>query len=130
MMFLIYIKKIGGMVNGKYRYDFHFYQQENLSTMNFSDEFSLKPYCLNNSTDMVENIRTKVMTLYTEIKLSLIQENCCLSFKNCVDGICSLGYEDISEYEVYPEEGRLFFNYLEPIEEVKEKLQAKGLTFD
>ena len=124
---LIYIRKIGEKLDGNIQYELYFTMQENLKPSSFSEEYDATPYCLNHETNMVEGIRTKKLYLETKVKLSLIQDNCCMSFKNCVDQVCALGYEDISEYEEYPEEGRLFFMFNELEETVTEKLKKKQL---
>ena len=67
----------------------------------------------------------EVHTVKMKIKLELIQDNCCFSFSDATDGIIAIAWEDISEYDEYPEEGRIFFRFGETLDEVEEKLAVK-----
>ena len=65
----------------------------------------------------------EVHTVKTKIKLDLAQDNCCFSMSDILDGICALGWENVDEYDEYPEDrGRLFFKFGETLETVEEKL--------
>ena len=59
------------------------------------------------------------------IKLELAQDSCCFAMSDFYDGICAIAFEDISQYESYPEDGRLFFFFGESLQEVEEKLATK-----
>lgn len=62
-----------------------------------------------------------------KIKLDLIQNNCCFSISDCYDGIVSMAWENMDEYEEYPEDGRLFFNFGETLSKVERKLAMKNI---
>ena len=74
-----------------------------------------------------EEYITEVHTVKTKIKFDLIQDNCCFSVSDCYDGIIALAWEDISQYEEYPEDGRLFFKFGESIDDVDDKLARKHI---
>ena len=63
----------------------------------------------------------------TTIGFDLIQDNGCFSFKQAMDGVVSLCFENIDDYDEYPEDGRLFFMFGEPLEEVQRKLALKNI---
>ena len=49
--------------------------------------------------------------------------------QDCVDGIVALAWEDMSNYEEYPEPIRLVFKYGENIESVEDKLAQRSQFF-
>ena len=63
----------------------------------------------------------------TTIEFDLIQDNRCFSFKQAMDGVVSLCFENIDDYDEYPEDGRLVFMFGEPLEEVQRKLAIKNI---
>jgi hypothetical protein len=44
-----------------------------------------------------------------------------------MDGIISIAWEDISDYDEFPEDGRIFFRFGESLEEVENKLAMKNI---
>ena len=62
-----------------------------------------------------------------KIKLDLIQNNCCFSISDCYDGVIALAWENMDDYDEYPEEGRIFFKFGETLEEVENKLAIKNV---
>ena len=118
---LCFIKSIGKENDGFYRYEFMF--------LNNIDEFQLEednyPCCLAETIVPITN--TTIHVVKTKIKLDLIQDNCCFSFKHAIIGIVALGWEDISSYDEYPEDGRIFFKFGESLEEVENKLAMKNI---
>ena len=61
------------------------------------------------------------------VKLDLIQDNCCFGFQDCTDGVIALAWENMDDYDEYPEEGRIFFRFGETLEEVEDKLAIKNV---
>ena len=119
---LCFIKYVGEETGGYYRYEFVF---TNNTSEVFGEDFNQKPACLVNNLMVDEKYIWEVHTVKMKIKLELIQDNCCFSVSDCYDGIVSLAWEDISEYDEYPEEGRIFFRFGETLDEVEEKLAVK-----
>ena len=72
-----------------------------------------------------EEYITEVKTVRTHMKLNLIQDSACFSMQDCMDGIVALAWEDISEYEEYPSEGRICIFFGENINDVGRKLAIK-----
>lgn len=65
----------------------------------------------------------------TEVELGVIQESDTFCMYDAIDGVIALGWENLSEYEEYPD-NRLIFNYGEGIEEVKKKLYSRDLLLN
>lgn len=120
---LCFIKYVGENTEEKKIYELLF--TNNIDEF-WGENFEYMPCCLVNELIPDENGYDEVYELVTNLKLTLIQQSCCNSFQDCIDGIIALGYEDISDYEEYPEEGRVVLHYGYTLEEVEEMLSAKG----
>jgi hypothetical protein len=70
------------------------------------------------------------MKMDITLKLDLAQENSCFSMQDCIDGIIPLAWENIDEYETYPEEGRLILKFGEIYSEIKDKLNNKNINLE
>lgn len=123
-VYLCFVRLIGKENDGYYQYEFIF--TDNISEV-WGEDFNQKPACLVNNLMISEEYITEVHTVKTKIKFDLIQDNCCFSVSDCYDGIIALAWEDISQYEEYPEDGRLFFKFGESIEDVDSKLAMKNI---
>lgn len=71
-----------------------------------------------------------IKTIKTNIKLALIQDSTCFGMQDAMDGIVAIGYEDISDYEEYPEDGRLILHYGITYNECEELLANKNIVFE
>ena len=121
---LCFIRLVGKENDGYYNYEFIF--TDNINEV-WGEDFNQKPACLVNNLMVSEEYVTEVHNVKTKIKFDLIQDNCCFSVSDCYDGIIALAWEDISQYDEYPEDGRLFFKFGEDIEEVDNKLAMKNI---
>ena len=65
----------------------------------------------------------------TSIPLGLITKNLCLGMKHAIDNVVALGWEDISDYEEYPDDGRVILYYGMKLNEVEEILKNKDGIF-
>ena len=63
----------------------------------------------------------------TDMMLDLAQDNSCFSMQDARDNIVALAYENIDNYEEYPEEGRIVIHFGESIDEVEKKLAKRNL---
>ena len=75
------------------------------------------------SNEMYEYVKE----LKTEIILDLAQDNSCFSMQDCRDNIIALAYENIDDYEEYPDEGRIVIHFGESIDEVEKMLAKRNL---
>ena len=67
--------------------------------------------------------------LKTDIKFHLVQESDTFAVWDSVDGIVALGWEDVDDYDVYPE-SRLWFGFGLDIDEVNERLYERDLVLE
>jgi len=124
---LCFVNLVGEEADGEKRYEFVFtYQIDDF----WGENFEYSPCCLVNDLKPNDQYIEEVHILRTNLKLDLIQNNCCFGMQDCLDGIVALCYENISEYTEYPEEGRLFFMFGETLETVKRKLAMKSMLFE
>jgi hypothetical protein len=65
-----------------------------------------------------------------KIKLDLIQNNCCFSMQDCIDGCVAMAIENMDDYENYPDDGRLFFMFGDSFDDVEKKLALKNILID
>lgn len=68
------------------------------------------------------------MKMNTSLRLDLAQENSCFSMQDSIDGIIPLAWENIDEYEEYPDEGRLILRFGETYNEIEKKLKNKNIN--
>lgn len=123
---LCFVRLIGEEVDGFYRYEFLFTETPDEC---WGENWDEKPAGLINDLEPGENYVNEVHILKTKIKFDLIQNNCCFSMQDCLDGIVALCHENVDTYTEYPEDGRLFFMYGESMDKVEEKLAMKHLLF-
>ena len=123
-VYLCFIRLIGEENDGYYRYEFIF--TDNIDEV-FGEGFEYKPACLVNNLIVDDKYITEIHIIKMKINLDLIQNNCCFSINDCYDGIIALAWENMDEYEEYPEEGRIFFKFGETLDEVERKLAIKNV---
>lgn len=123
--FLCFIRLIGEENDGYYRYEFIF--TDDIDEV-WGKDFDQKPSCLVNDLMVSEEYIYEIHVVKTKIKLDLIQNNCCFSISDAMDGIVSIAWENMDGYEEYPEDGRIFFRFGETLEEVEEKLAIKNVV--
>jgi hypothetical protein len=121
---LLFIRLIGEENDGYYRYEFIFTDNPDEA---WGDDWEYKPSGLVNSLIPSDEYITEIHIVKTKIKFDLIQNNMCFGMQDCMDGIVALGFENIDEYENYPEDGRLFFMFGESFDEVERKLAIKNI---
>ena len=71
-----------------------------------------------------------VAEIKTEIKLNLAQNNTCFSMQDCRDKVIALAYEDLSDYDEYPEEGRIVIHFGDTIENIEEMLSKRDIPLN
>lgn len=123
-VYLCFIRLIGEENDGYYRYEFIF--TNNIDEV-FGENFDQKPACLVNDLMVSEEYIYEIHIVKMKIKLDLIQNNCCFSISDCYDGIIALAWENMDNYDEYPEDGRIFFKFGETLEEVENKLAIKNV---
>jgi hypothetical protein len=124
-LYLIYINNIGKDWKGNYLYEFLY--SDNLDGVD-GDDWDSVPASGRPEPPHEEFVK-KVGRLTTEIKLSLIQDSDTFCIWDAVDGIIALGWEDINEYDEYPE-NRLWFKFGEELSLVNDKLYEKDIVLE
>jgi hypothetical protein len=119
-----FIKLIGEETDGYYRYEFIF--TTNIDEF-WGENFEYKPAGLVNGLVPEDRYIDEVHVVKMKIKLDLIQNSCCFGFQDCTDGIIALAWENVDDYDEYPEDGRIFFRFGETLEEVENKLAMKNV---
>lgn len=123
-VFLCFVNLIGEENDGYYRYEFIF--TDNPDEF-WGENFEYKPAGLVNDLIPSDEYITEIHIVKTKIKFDLVQNNMCFGMQDCMDGIVALAYENIDDYEEYPENGRLYFMFGETFEEVERKLALKNI---
>ena len=109
---------------GKYRYEFIF--TDDIDNV-WGENFDEKPAGLINNLMVDEQYKTETHVVRTKIKFDLVQHCCCFGMQDCMDGIVALAYENIDDYESYPDDGRLVFKFGETYFDVESKLAMKSI---
>jgi hypothetical protein len=125
--YLCFIKFIGTDVDGLNIYEFLF---TNTIDSFWGENFEVFPSCLCNELIPNESEYNLVKQIKTELKFNLAQESCCTSYQDAIDGIIAICWEDISEYEYYPDNGRLVLHFGITYGDCEEKLNAKEIHFE
>lgn len=119
---LIYIHNLGLNSEDKFQYNLYFIQKDfELCNENWTEDIA----GLFNDK-YIPNNKNKIFSMISEKPLSIITDNLCLGMKHAIDGVVALAWEDISDYEEYPEDGRLILFYGETLENVKNILHEKN----
>lgn len=125
-MKLIYINKVGIDWGGKTIYEFIFSDSTEGVDGEYWDTYpaSGQPQPPDKQfIDAVGRIETD------DFELICIQESDTFSVWDAVDGVVAMAWEDITEYEEYPE-NRLKFFFGDNLSTIKDKLYAKDITID
>ena len=120
-LYFVFMELVGNNSQDLFEYDLLFSNDPDLVWAEDWNE-QCPSACVNVRPESYVNA---VYRIETNIPFGLAQRNSCFSMQDCVDGIISLAWEDISEYENYPDPYRLVFKYGEKFESVEEKLGTR-----
>lgn len=119
-VYLCFIRLIGEENDGYYRYEFIFTNDvDNV----WGDEFDQKPACLVNNLMVNDEFIYEIHIVKTKIKLDLIQNNCCFSVSDAMDGIISIAWSENLD------DNFMRFNFGEKLENVQKKLAENSILF-
>lgn len=124
---LIYVERIGVNSVGLTEYDFYF--SETPDNAWGEDWNELCPLACENLKPL-ENTYSLVKRLECTIPFRCAQENACFSMSDMTVGIIACCFEDISEYDEYPEPYRIVFQFAEDYDSVVEKLETREINFN
>ena len=121
---LVFVKKVG-KVDQVYEYDFYFSDNpDKFWGTGFDCDYA-------NQMKVTPDPKTygKVLRLRTVIPFYCMQDNNCFSMRHVVDGIVAVAFEDMSDYEEYPEPYRIVFRFGEEYHSVETKLASRQQFF-
>jgi len=122
-MQLIYINKVGDDWQGSSIYEFLF--TDKLDGVD-GDGWDSYPASGNPSPPNAECVK-KVGRLSTTLSFDLVQYSDTFAVWDSVDGVVALGWENISDYEEYPDK-RLYFSYGDDIKLIDDVLYERDLV--
>ena len=124
-MKLVYINEVGEDWTGNNIYEFLFADEiENID----GDDWDALPASGRPSPPSSDFI-VKVGKLTSELKFELVQKSDTFAVWDAVDGVVALGWEDISEYDEYPDT-RVYFDFGIDIKVVEDKLYEKDTVLE
>lgn len=120
---VVYVSLIGKDASGLNIYNI--FVSQNTEDV-FSEGWGEKPASnIKNDILMIDNdMFDYIKEIRTDIILDLAQDNTCFSMQDARDNIVALAYENIDEYEEYPENGRIVIHFGDMLSDV-EKMLAK-----
>ena len=124
-MNLIYINEIGSDWTGNNIYEFLF--SDILEDVH-GEDWDAYPASGMPEPPNSEFVK-RVGRLTTELKFDLIQKSDTFAVFDAVDGVIALGWENLLDYDEYPEE-RLYFKFGEALKDVEDKLYTRDLVLD
>lgn len=129
-LYLVYVEKINDIPNSKGLFEYEFFFSETPEIV-WGNDWNQQCPSACSKEDLRPDASTynDVRKIYSIIPLISISENSCFSIQDSVDQIVAICWEDISEYETYPEPIRLVFNYGETFESVEDKLAQRHQFF-
>jgi hypothetical protein len=124
-LYLIYINEIGKDYKSDNLYEFIFSDTcENID----GEEWDEYPAAGKPEPPNINYIHY-VGKLKTEYKFDVIQDSDTFSVWDAVDGLVALAWENIDDYDEYPET-RIYFRFGETMKEVESKLYEKEIKLD
>jgi hypothetical protein len=123
--YLIYVNNVGINYKKDYVYEFLFSDEKDIKKIDGEgwDEFPAS----GRPEPPTEELITSVGVLTSYLKLDVIQNSDTFAVWDAVDGVIPLAFENMDDYEVYPD-SRLHFHFGISKKEVKDKLYAKDLS--
>jgi hypothetical protein len=125
--YLVFVNDTGKTTDGKNRYDFLFAKDPSLT---FGEKWTVLPIGICRNQDKLPSEETYdfINSIETNIELILGKDNKCVSYMSVQDKIVAVAWENIENYEEYPEY-RLVFHYGESYDEIVKKLSQKDIKF-
>lgn len=125
-LYLIYVNRIGEDWTGKHLYEFLFSDRtENVD----GDDWDAYPASGRPSPPNTDFVK-KVGRLVTgDLKFKLVQNSSEFAVWDAVDGVVALAWEDMDDYDEYPE-NRVAIHFGEEIKSIEDKLYEHDLILD
>lgn len=124
-LYLVFVNEI--CVKGDiHEYEFYFAKNPDaFCGIGFDADFA-------NKDEVIPDEKTYdiVVRLKSTIPFFCMQKNKCFSMQHVVDNVIAVAFEDITDYEEYPEPYRIVFQYGESYDSVEEKLAGREQKFE
>lgn len=125
-LYLIYINKLGSNWANDLIYEFIFSNTlENID----GEDWDAYPASSGNPKPPSKKFIQAVGVLTTDLQLDVIQHNPLFSVWDAIDGVIALGWENLNEYDIYPDY-RLKFKYGETMENVEKILYERDYKLE
>ena len=124
-LYLIYINEVGKNYKGEYVYEFIFSD----ATKNVDGEnWDMYPASGKPEPPQEQFIK-RVGKMVSNLKFHVVQDSDTFAVWDAIDGIVALAWEDISEYDTYPDT-RLSFAFGETMQATIDKLYEHDITLE
>jgi len=124
---LIYVNKLGKNFNNEFTYEFYFSDEPEGA---WDEHWNDKPAAHCNLMPPHPRNYDVVKTIKTNIIFNTAQNSGCHSMQDMKDGITPVAFENIDEYEEYPEDGRIVFPFSVDLSTVEITLARRNLVFE
>lgn len=124
-LFLIYVNEVGKTWEDQLIYEFLF---SNTTKNVDGEDWDVYPAAGNPSPPRQDLVK-KVGKLVSDLKFNTIQQSDTFAVWDAVDGVIALAWEDVSEYDNYPEV-RMHFKFGEPIQSVIDILYERDIILE
>lgn len=124
--FLVYVKPLGKNAIDYYEYDFFFSETPDVV---WGDDWGEPNPSSCQDTEPYDYTYISTYRLKTTIPFSVAQENSCFPMRFAKYGLIALCYENISDYDEYPEPCRIVLHFGEEFDEVEKKLSRRQAFF-
>ena len=121
--FLAFVDEIGRTLDKKYIYRFDFTVDTDTVWGEF---FNVAPSAIIPDLQPDKNTLSTSGKVIFPRKMSTADVNFCFSMQDCIDGIIPLIFSEIDDQTLEVNDVPFFLNFGDPIEVVKEKLEAVG----
>ena len=121
---LVYVKRSGETYDKHFDYEFFF---SNTPEVVWGEDWNEQCPSACGDTTPDESTYHEVYEIRCDIPLFCAQDNSCLSLQDMTDGIISCAWEDLTDYDSYPEPYRLVFAFGEDIVDVFDKLKGRNV---
>ena len=125
--YLVYVNRLGINSDNNFTYEFYFSDDVNSFWMTDADS---KPAYSSNLTVPEKSEYDEIEILKTEIIFDLAKNSTCFSLQDCKTNIIPTAWENIDNYDTYPEAGRLVFPFGISKQDVEIKLAKRDIAFE
>ena len=124
-LFLIYVNEVGKTWEDQYIYEFLF--SDTIKNVD-GEDWDVYP-AAGNPEPPRQDLVKRVGKIVSDLKLSLVQQSDTFAVWDAIDGVIALAWEDVAEYDEYPEV-RMHFKFGETEKSVMDKLYEKDIILE